>query len=232
VKVFGAVVLNKAVGLVNPEAVRCALLFGAKEIWFPTYSSAAHIVRKGEMSKKEAIRQKDLSYLLKGDRLIPEARDVIHLVKEHGAALSMGHAFVEEIWAVVEEARSIGLPVIIDHPHMGSQGIGIDDQIKLAKAGAFLNHMAASFIGVWGGLDANVLAEDIRKVGAEHCTLSTDLGQVENANPVESLRAFIRQMVTSGLKQSEIDLMTRSNPAKLLGLRSSAGKGHIRTRRN
>lgn len=218
VKVFGGVVLNKPLGLVNPDAVRCALLFGAREIWFPTYSSAAHIVRKGEMEKKEAINHKGLSYLLKGDRLIPEAREIVHMVKEHNAILSMGHSFLEEIWAVLEEAKSAGLKILIDHPHMESQGIGIEDQVKLVKAGALLNHMAASFIGVWGGLDPNVLAEDIRKVGAEHCTMSTDLGQVENANPVEAMRAYIRQMETSGLEKREIDLMTKVNPAKLLDL--------------
>jgi hypothetical protein len=218
VKVFGGIVLNKPVGLVNPDAVRCALLFGAKEIWFPTYSSAAHIVRKGEMDKKEAINQKDLSYLLRADRLIPEAKEIIHLSKEHNAIISVGHAFLEEIWAILEEAKSVDQRVVVDHPHMGSQNIGIDDQVKLAKAGAFLNHMAASFIGVWGGLDANVLADDIRKVGVEHCIMSTDLGQVENSNPVEALRAFIRQMEASGLSKSEIDLMTKTNPAMLLGL--------------
>ena len=218
VKVFGGIVLNKPLGLVNPDAVRCALLFGAKEIWFPTYSSAAHVVRKGEMGKKEAINQKNLSYLLKGDKLIPEAQEIVHLVKEHNAILSVGHAFIEEIWAILEEAKSIDLKILIDHPHMESNRVGIDDQVNLVKAGAFLNHMAASFIGVWGGLDPNVLAGDIRKVGVEHCIMSTDLGQVENANPVEAMRAFIRQMQTSGLDGREIDLMTKVNPARLLGL--------------
>jgi len=218
VKAFGGIVLNKPVGLVNPDAVKCALIFGAREIWFPTYSSAAHVVRKGEMDKKEAIEQKNLSYLLENDKLIPEAKEVINLAKEYKAALSVGHAFLEEMWAILEDAKPLGVSVIVDHPHMGSQNIGIDDQIKLAKEGAFLNHVAAGFIGVWGGLDANVLAEDIRKVGAEHCIMSTDLGQVENASPVESLRAFIRQMETSGLKKEEIDLMTKVNPGKLLHL--------------
>jgi hypothetical protein len=218
VKVFGGVVLNKPLGLVNPDAVRCSLLFGAKEIWFPTYSSAAHVVRKGEMDKKEAINQKNLSYLLKGDKLIPEAREIIHLAKEHNAILSVGHSFLEEIWAILDEAKSIDFKILIDHPHMESNRVEIDDQVKLVKAGAYLNHMAASFIGVWGGLDPNVLAGDIRKVGVEHCIMSTDLGQIENANPVEAMRAYIRQMQTSGLDQREIDLMTKVNPAKLLGL--------------
>jgi len=44
------------------------------------------------------------------------------------------------------------------------------------------------------------------------------LGQVENANPVEAMRAFIRQMETSGLNKNEINLMTKENPAMLLGL--------------
>jgi len=218
VKVYAGIVLNNFVGGLNPEAVRIALTFGAKKVWFPTYSSAAHVVRNTGIDKERAIKQKDLSYVLEEDHLIPSATEIIHLLSEYDAALSVGHAFLEEIWAILEEGNKAGVPVIVDHPHMGSQDIAVYDQAKLANSGAFLNHMAANFIGLWGGLDAFKLASDIREVGANHCIMSTDLGQVTNPAPTESLRAFIHQMQSCGLDEKEIQIMTKTNPTKVLKL--------------
>lgn len=42
-RVFGGLVLNAACGGLNPDAVRCALRMGAKEIWMPTVSSLRHV---------------------------------------------------------------------------------------------------------------------------------------------------------------------------------------------
>lgn len=210
--------LNSSVGGFNPEAVRSAAAFGARKVWFPTYSSAAHQVRNGEMTKGEAIQREELSYALDGDRLVPEAREIIAIAAEHGMVVSVGHAFLEEIWAIVEETQRQGTYVIIDHPHMGSQDVSLSDQVKLTAAGAFLNHMAANQLGLWGGLDASVLAGDIRAVGVEHCILSTDAGQITSPAPTEFMRAFIRQMESSGFSHEELDTMTRKNPVKVLRL--------------
>ena len=48
--------------------------------------------------------------------------------------------------------------------------------------------------------------------------LTTDFGQAENPSPVEGMRRYIREMLEFGFNQNEIERMTRTNPAELLGI--------------
>ena len=66
--------------------------------------------------------------------------------------------------------------------------------------------------------DPKLMAEAIRVVGAERCILSTDLGQVYNPAPAEGMRMMIGYMLKCGLTEKEIELMVKTNPARLLGL--------------
>ena len=61
-------------------------------------------------------------------------------------------------------------------------------------------------------------AEAIREVGAEHFLLSSDLGQEMNPLHPDGLRAFIDGLRREGIADTDIDLMIRRNPARLLGL--------------
>src|SRR5262249_57391850 len=57
-------------------------------------------------------------HILADDRLIPEAREVMALVRERGAALATGHVSFEEIAALVAEADSQGFrKLILTHPY-------------------------------------------------------------------------------------------------------------------
>jgi imidazolonepropionase-like amidohydrolase len=60
--------------------------------------------------------------------------------------------------------------------------------------------------------------EEIRAVGAQHCIISTDLGQCDNPPAAEGMRMFIALLLKNGITQDEIELMAKINPAKLLGL--------------
>jgi hypothetical protein len=48
--------------------------------------------------------------------------------------------------------------------------------------------------------------------------LVSDLGQFLNPLHTDGMKAFILGMREAGMSQSDIDLMTRHNPAWLLGL--------------
>jgi hypothetical protein len=58
----------------------------------------------------------------------------------------------------------------------------------------------------------------MKRVGAEKCVMSTDAGQFENPFPLEGMRLFIKNMFRCGVKEKEIEMMIKVNPAKLLGL--------------
>jgi predicted metal-dependent phosphotriesterase family hydrolase len=62
-------------------------------------------------------------------------------------------------------------------------------------------------------------ADAIRQVGPEVCILSSDLGQKNNALPVDGYAAFLQAMRARGLTARDVDVMSKENPAKLLGLR-------------
>ena len=78
--------------------------------------------------------------------------------------------------------------------------------------------------GIWDPLDHERLItvadvdEMIRLVGTDNVVLSSDTGQLSTAMPVEAMRLWISHMRTKGFTQAEIDAMTKTTPARLLGL--------------
>jgi hypothetical protein len=58
----------------------------------------------------------------------------------------------------------------------------------------------------------------VKKVGAEHIIVSTDCGQTGNVYPTDCLALTARGLRAHGVTQRELDLMYKTNPAKLLGL--------------
>ena len=53
----------------------------------------------------------------------------------------------------------------------------------------------------------------------ERSFISTDLGQQGNPNPIDGMRACVRELGASGISQKDIDRMVRHNPAFLIGLK-------------
>jgi hypothetical protein len=58
----------------------------------------------------------------------------------------------------------------------------------------------------------------IRAVGPRSCILSSDLGQAGNPLHPDGLAAFFKALRDAGISQADVDLMSRTNPAKALGL--------------
>jgi len=56
------------------------------------------------------------------------------------------------------------------------------------------------------------------ELGAELPILAADLGQVHNPKPVEGYRMFIQMLLEKGVTPQEIEVMAKTNPAKLLDL--------------
>jgi len=67
-------------------------------------------------------------------------------------------------------------------------------------------------------LDPKRIVEGMKRVGAEHCVMATDFGQPYNPNPIDGMRQFIKVMQALGISDREVEVMTKRNPARLLGL--------------
>ncbi len=61
-------------------------------------------------------------------------------------------------------------------------------------------------------------AEAIRAIGAASFVLSSDLGQPQNPLHTDGLLAMYKGLMANGVSAADIDLMSRKNPARLLGL--------------
>ena len=60
---------------------------------------------------------------------------------------------------------------------------------------------------------------DIRALGPANIVISTDLGQPGRVNYAQAFQMAMAVLAKSGFSQAEIDMMTKQNPARLLGLK-------------
>jgi hypothetical protein len=61
-------------------------------------------------------------------------------------------------------------------------------------------------------------AKAIRAVGPQSCILSSDLGQPGRPLHPDGLAQFFQALRKEGISQPDIDLMSKTNPARALGL--------------
>lgn len=218
--IYGSLILNQSVGGINPEAVFAALNLGAKRIEMPTIDSKQHIKTLGRTypwSKIQLPEIEGISILNSQGELIPEVRKVADLVASYDAILCTGHLTVPEMFALIHEAKDAGVEkILVTHAELDVVSVSKEDQKKMAGLGAYIEHSFTPCTHLRQRLDPRRIAEAIRYVGAKHCIMSSDMGQPVNPLPREGFRMFVKTMLHLGISDSDIDLMIRENPGKLL----------------
>jgi hypothetical protein len=227
IQVFGGVVLNNAVGGINPFAVDAATKLGAKIVWFPTLSAKNHLDQMGAPEFGKSMKQagapklveKPITVFDKKGRLTPETYEVIDLIAQADIILATGHLSVPEARAVIRAARDRGVKrLYVNHPEY-IVNASIEEQKELADMGAFIEHLAIFMFAMWptkAGIDGVV--EMIRAVGPHRTVLATDLGQIHNPPPAEGLRIFLRVLFEKGIPFDDLKIMIQDNPAFLLNI--------------
>jgi predicted TIM-barrel fold metal-dependent hydrolase len=149
---------------------------------------------------------------------------ILEIIKKYDIVLATGHISPAECFAVVEEARKLGIEkIILTHP-LGSetvldQSLTLEETIQLTRMGAYAEFTFVFHLPTELSYDPAITAGQIRAIGPEKCIISTDLGLFgHNASPVEGFRMFIATLAHQGMSEEEISLMAKTNPAKLLGL--------------
>jgi len=209
-EIFGGLVLNRAVGGINPEAVRQMAAFSGgrgKVVWLPTFDSEYAATSSGGDGPYVSI--------LEDGEPLPEVLEVFELLAEHDLTLAMGHSAPGEVLRLIPEAKRLGVPRILV-THVFSQGATREQMRQMADEDAI---MEIDWLAVYGGgrtIEDYVGA--IRDLGAEAFFMSSDLGQQGNPVHADGLRAYVRAMLDAGITADEIDTMIRRNPARLLGL--------------
>jgi len=194
-KVFGGICLNNSMDGLNCEAVKTAASLGGKVVWLPTTS------------------RNDIDLTLKENW--QKLEEIFTVIAENDLVLATGHLSVENIFHVLDLAVSMGLEkIIINHPLTRVVGATIEEQKEMSRT-AFLEHCYVACLPGHDGLDPVRIAEAIKKVGARKCIMATDLGQINNPEPVTGFKTFINLMMKSGISGRDIEKMCLTNPYKL-----------------
>jgi hypothetical protein len=221
-RVYGGIVLNRYVGGVNPRAVEAALALGARVVWMPTLDAACHRAAFGfgggfaAQSSGLETGAEGLSILHEG-RLIAEAREVMALVKERGAALATGHVGFDEIRALVDEAHGQGFTkLILTHPYDAAPGLTLEQVAFLARPHVRIEFVFCSITPKWAFTDAATIAHCMRTIGPDRFLISSDGGQAHNPMPAEGYRRFVHALAAEGMAREDFRVMCRDNGDFLL----------------
>jgi hypothetical protein len=213
VQFFGGIALNNTVGGLNPAAVEhMALTTGrlGRIVWLPTYDS--------EHNDRTVAPNPRHVPVMRDGAPAPEIHEIFALIARYDLVLATGHSSPAESLALIPIAKAAGIErIVVTHPDSELVRMPVDMQRQAAALGAWLEYP----IGV--ALPPNEMsfeefADHIRAVGAEHVILSTDLGQPMRPTPADGFAGYIARLRAAGFDDSDLELMTKRNPARLLGL--------------
>jgi len=221
VKVIGSICLDYEIGGLNFHALEFSAKAGAKMAWMPTHSSSNSIAKERSLLGWN-IEGEGLSILNSEHKLVPEMGRLLSLIKEHDMVLANGHISPRETFALVEAAQKMGISkIVITHALWtnGMEPFSLEELRRLGQKGVFIEHCYVGFLPTDFRNDPKSMVEAIKYIGAEHCIISTDLGQYYNPPPAEGMRMFIALLLKNGITEHDIELMAKENPAQLLDLK-------------
>jgi hypothetical protein len=215
IEIFGGIDLNLTVGGINPAAVehmtRVTGGFG-RVVWMPTFDA--------ENQVRYSKEQRPFVSISRGGELLPEVREVISIIAKHGLVLATGHSSPDEALLLLREGRRQGiLHMVVTHAMLAPVIMDLPRMAEAVKLGAFIEFVGGSLVTKDAPDRLTRFTEAIRSLGPASCILSSDLGQAGNALPADGFGEFLVALGAKGFSDQEIALMSKENPARLLGLR-------------
>jgi len=228
IELFGGIVLNRAVGGINPVAVEAmALTRGGRGrvVYMPTVD-AEYRSNPGTPGKVPVSRN---------GQLLPEVLQVLQVMAKHDLSLSTGHVSPEESLMLIRAAKAAGVnKIYVQHPNHGGIVMSMAQMKEAVRLGALIEIVLSGeglTGGPAGGGSAVINREnpvmdygpqkiaDIRALGPANVVLTSDLGQPGRVTHAEAFRIALAVLAKEGFSQGEIDMMTKLNPARFLGLK-------------
>lgn len=214
IEAFGGIDLNRSVGGVNPEAVERMVRIKdgwGRVIWMPTFDA--------ENQVRYSKENRPFVPVSKNGQLLPEVKQVIALAAKHGLMLETGHSSSEECLMIIREARKQGVQhIVVTHAMLAPVRMTVPQMRQAAADGAYIEFVYNGLTGPNKMFEPADYAKAIRAVGPKSCILSSDLGQAGNPLHPDGLAAFFGALAKQGISNSDIELMSRTNPARALGL--------------
>ena len=209
IKVFGGIALNRSVGGLNVNAIEQVATFKGgfgRVVYMPTFES--------EFYNPNSPIGVPVS---KNGQLLPAVFDILKVVAKYDMALSTGHSSPAESLMIIKAAKDAGVKrIFVQHPALNRINMSVEMQKEAVKMGALLEYVLGEALGNvkdfehWTGL--------IKAVGPENVVIGTDLGQWGRSTPTDGYKVVIPRMLKAGFTQAQLDVMMKTNPARLLGL--------------
>jgi hypothetical protein len=232
VTVLGALALNASVGGLNPLAVEIAAREGARIVWFPTVDAENETAGRTEpepgaklpawAKMQHELRDRGMAVdpvavVDKDGAVVREARTVLQTIARHDLVLATGHLGRDEIFALVDAAVEEGVKnIVVTHPEFPSQDLNREDQIELARRGAFLERCFTT--PHTGKCTWERWIEATRAVGPECTVLSTDMGQLDNPPVEDGMPLMAEKLLDAGFSEDDVRTMAVDNTRRLAGL--------------
>jgi len=223
IKAFGGIVLNAAVGGINPDAVQWMWRMQGgygRCVWFPTIDADHHV--KHFKDAPEGIPVLGLE-----GKVLPAVREVLKVCARQKLVVNTGHLCSAEALAVIAAARDAGVDrLIVTHAQFEVVNLSPEEMKKATAMGAKLELCAAgpmmgpqahlTWMRAWRRVPIQETVGAIRAIGAQHFVLGTDLGQTGNPSHADGLQMFVSELIAQGITKDQIKLMGRETPGNLL----------------
>ena len=129
IEVFGGIVLNNAVGGINPNAVEWMhRMYGSrgKVVWLPTFESDKHIKTLVNKDGKGIV-------VAPGGVVTPEMEAVLKIIARENLVLATGHIHAEEVVAVTRRAKELGVKnILVTHGLTNIPGLTMEQAKEVA----------------------------------------------------------------------------------------------------
>ena len=143
-------------------------------------------------------------------QVTPEMEAILKIIARENLVLATGHVHPEEVIAVVQRARELGVKnIVVTHaldqragPHHGageaSRRYGRDIEVCFLQFLAGPNAPLA-FLTHWTQINAKHVAQAVKEIGSKNLIISSDLGQTGNMTHPDGLETAIVAMKAEGI---------------------------------
>jgi hypothetical protein len=229
VESFGAVVLNRSVGGLDPYVAEAAIHYGARIVWMPSNHSKYHAdffdvpdypqfgrPRKQLPGPGISVFEED------GATLTKNARTICEVVAENDVCLATGHLSLPEIRALQAAASEAGVGerrFIVTHANWSLCKLDLDVQRELMDKGAILEYVACTCTSpIFWEQQPGELGEWITAFRGENLVFGSDLGQFAGPPHPEGLRMLMAALLGVGVPYEYLEKMLKETPVEVLGL--------------
>jgi len=225
IEIWGGIVLNNSVGGINPAAVEWMHRMSGgrgKMVWLPTFDADMHVKTLVDKNKSGIV-------VAPNGQVTPQMDEVLKIIARENLVLATGHIHPEEVVAVTRRAKELGVKnILVTHGLTNIPGLSPAQAKEVVAMGAkieicYLQFMTGpnaqyDWMKHWDRVDAKVVAQAVKDLGADALVLSTDLGQQGMMTPPDGIENQVAAVRAAGVSQADIDKMMKRNPALLLGL--------------